>query len=231
MKKTLLTALLMAGAGAVVYGQATLGSIQWGNNLTGFRAPIYNIDPLNSSTALAGQSSLGTPAGSTVYGGPLIGASGNPAGTTYTFAFFAAAGANQPSSALVLLGSTTFRTATGNGLPAGLVAGAVATVPGSTAGNQATFQIRVWNNQGGTITTWAAAEAAWLNGLGTEPAGVSQLVNSGSLGGTDSTGSPVITPISSGWTSFQLTATVPEPTTLTLAGLGAAAMLIFRRRK
>jgi len=231
MKKTLLTALVMLGAGTIVYCQATLGSIFVGNNLSGFKAPIYNLDPGAPSTAKSGQSSIGTPTGSTVYGGALLGSSNNPAGSSYTFGFFAAPGANQPSSALALVFSTTFRTATGNVQPAGLVNSGTATIPGSQGGGQATFQIRVWNNQGGAITTWAAAEAAWLNGLGTEPAGVSQLVNSAPLGGTDGGGNPVVTPADSGWTSFQLTATVPEPTTLTLAGLGIASMLILRRRK
>jgi len=226
MKKTLLTGLLMIGA-ASVFGQASLGFITWGNAPTGFRAPIYNVDPGSPSVSTVGQSSLGTPTGSTVFAGPLLGASGN--GATYTMAFFAGNG-NAPSNALVLVASTTFRTATGNALPAGLVTGSTVSVPGTAAGNSGEFQIRVWNNQGGTITTWAAAEAAWLSGL--TAAGVSPLVQVTAYGGTDSNANSVSTPIDSGWSSFSLTSTtVPEPTTLTLAGLGAAALLIFRRRK
>jgi len=221
MKKTLLTALLVAGA-ASAFGQ---GAITWGNNPSGFRAPVYQPDPGNPGVSTVGQSSIGTPTGSTVYAGPLIGASG--LGGSYTFAFFAGT-SGQASNQLTLLASTTFRTATGNGVPAGLVVGGTVTVPGAAAGDTSHFQIRVWNNQGGTITTWAAAEAAWLAGL--TAAGVSPVLTSAQLGGIDSNSNVVATPTDSGWTSFSVT-TVPEPATLTLAGLGAAALMIFRRRK
>jgi len=221
MKKKLLTALVtMLGTAAAVYGQ---GSIFVGNNLTGFRAPIYNTDPNPNGTS--GQSSLGTPAGSTVYTTPLLGAAGG--GSGYTYAFFAGP-TSASSNALTLFFSTTFRTATGNALPAGLVNSGTATITGVNAGDQAHFQIRVWNNQGGTITTWSAAEAAWLAGL--TSAGVSLVGTTAALGGTDTGGNPVVTPIANGYTSFSLTQ-VPEPATLTLAGLGAAALMIFRRRK
>jgi len=226
MKKTLLTTLLMVGAGAVVYGQASLGQINWGNNISGFRAPIYNPDTGNPQLSTVGQSSLGTPTGSTVYTGTLIGANSGP-GASYTFAFFAGPG-NAPSNSLVLAASTTFRTATGNALPAGLVVGGTATVPGTSGGASGEFQIRVWNNQGGTITTWAQAESAWISGL--TQAGVSPLVQVAAYGGIDAGGNPVLAPGDTGWTSFSLTS-VPEPTTMTLVGLGAAALMIFRRRK
>jgi hypothetical protein len=222
MKKTLLTALLMAGA-ASVFGQ---GAIVWGNNPSGFRAPVYQPDPGNPTLQTTGQSSAGTPAGSTVYAGPLIGANSG-AGGSYTFAFFAGT-SGQASNQLTLLGSTTFRTATGNAVPAGLVVGGTVTVPGAPAGDTAHFQIRVWNNQGGTITTWAAAEAAWLAGL--TAAGVTPIVTSAQLGGIDSNSNVIATPVDSGWVSFNVTS-VPEPTTFALAGLGAAALMIFRRRK
>jgi len=226
MKKTLLTALLIAGA-ASVFAQGTIGVIQWGNNPTGFRAAIYNADPGSPTTATVGQSAIDTPPGSTVYNGPLLGASG--AGSTYTFAFFAAP-SGTTSNNLVLYGSTTFRTSTGNAVPAGLVAGGVASIAGTFGGDTATFQIRVWNNQGGTITTWSAAEAAWL--AGTTAAGTSPLVLSAPLGGTSTAGNGNPTPIDSGWSSFNIyLTTVPEPTSIALLGLGAAGLMIFRRRK
>jgi hypothetical protein len=142
MKKTLLTALLIAGA-ASAFGQ---GAINYGN-ATGFRAPVYGPDPGNGSLSTTGQSALGTPTGSTVYNGPLL------QGTGFTFALFGGP-LNTPSNTMFLLASTTFRTATANALPAGLTLTGSATVPGATANQSASYQVRVWNNQGGTITTW-----------------------------------------------------------------------------
>jgi len=220
MKKTLLTAMLMLGAGVAVYGQTTLGSINWGNNFqsAGFRSLIYGPDAGNPNASHVGQSSntLEIPTGSTVYTGPLL------AGTGYTFGFFAAP-QGSVSNALVQYATATFRTGGG----AGFATTGTATIAGANAGDRASFQIRVWNNAGGTITTWAAAEAAWL--AGAIDAAVSPVVVSDPLGGTLN-GSPVFTPIDSGWVSFN-TYFVPEPTSMTLAGLGAAAVLIFRRRK
>jgi len=221
MKKTLLTALMMAGAGAVVYGQATLGTIQWGNNYTAsnFRSLIYLPDAPGSTVSHVGQSTstLEIPAGTTVFPGGAI------QGAGYTFAFFAGSGGTV-SNALTLYASTSFRTGGG----AGLVAGGLVTINNANAGTPASFQIRVWNNQGGTLATWTQAEAAWLAGL--TDAAVTPVILSSGLGGTDSNGNPVNPAVDSGWVSFN-TYSVPEPATLTLAGLGAAAMLIFRRRK
>jgi hypothetical protein len=221
MKKTLLTALLVAGA-AAAYGQGTMGAITWGNNLTGFRAQIYGPDPGNASLSTTGQSSIGNPTGSTVYGGPLLG--GNAGGTGFTFAFFA--GPNTAASgALVLYGTTSFRTTAS---AAGLVNVGSATLSDVQAGQTAHFQIRVWNNQGGTLLTWAQAESAWLAGL--TAAGVSAMVTSAPLGGTDSNSNSVNPPGSVGWQSFNIYS-VPEPASFALFGLGAAGLMIFRRRK
>jgi hypothetical protein len=213
MKKTLLTMALVAAA-ASAFAQ---GGIAWGNNPSGFRAHIFGPDPGDSTLSKTGQTAAGIPAGSTTYAGALL------TGTSFSFTFWAGS-ASTTSNNLQLLASTTFRT----GTAAGLVNGGTVTVPGVNAGDTAHFQIRVWNNQGGTITTWAAAEAAWLTGLTT--AGVSPVVTSAALGGTDTNGNPVVNPVDSGWTSFNIYG-VPEPTTFALLGLGAAGLMIFRRRK
>jgi hypothetical protein len=215
MKKTLLVAVAFIAGAASVFGQ---GAITWGNSPTGFRAPIYGPQAGDTLASVSGQSSLGVPAGATVYTGPLL------QGAGFTFAVFAGASSIVDPNALPLLISTTFRTATGNALPAGLVFGSTVTVPGVEPGQQAKFQIRVWDNQGGTITTWAQVTPAVLSG-------VSPMVTTAALGGIDPvTGGTVGTPATIGWTSFNIHG-VPEPTTLALAGLGAAAMLIMRRRK
>ena len=95
-------------------------------------------------------------------------------------------------------------------------------------GETAHFQMRVWNNQGGTITTWAQAEAAWLAGL--TAAGVTPVVTSAPLGGTDTNGNTVNPANTTGWVSFNIYF-IPEPASFALFGLGAAGLMIFRRRK
>src|SRR5262245_49245058 len=94
------------------------GLLNWGNNLTGFRAAIYNLDPGNPSAAFSGQSSNDIPAGTTVYNGPLLGAGGN--GLNYTFGIYGGP-LSASSNTLTLIATTTFRTSAGNNLPAGLV--------------------------------------------------------------------------------------------------------------
>lgn len=215
MKKLALVTLVAATA-ASSFAQ---GFLEWGNNFTGTaRNPVYAPEPGNSSVSLSGQSALGVPTGSTVYSGALL------QGTGFTFAVYAGPSSAVDSSALSLLVSTTFRTAAGNALPAGLVLGGTVTVPGVGPGNQAKFQIRVWDNQGGTITSYA--NAVTLN----VTRGVSGLATSAALGGIDTGGNPVATPQTVGWSSFSVSS-VPEPGTFVLAGLGAAGLLIFRRRK
>jgi hypothetical protein len=215
MKKTLLVAVAFIAGAASVFGQ---GAIVWGNSPTGFRAPIYGPQTGDPTASVSGQSSLGTPAGATVYTGPLL------SGAGFTFAVFAGPSSVVDPNSLSFLVSTTFRTAAGNALPAGLVSGGTITIPGIEPGQAAKFQIRVWDNQGGTILNWSQVTPAVLSGT-------SPMITSGGLGGIDPvTGGVVTTPATIGWTSFNIHG-VPEPTTLALAGLGAAAMLIIRRRK
>jgi hypothetical protein len=201
----------------------TSGFLQCGNDFQFLpsRAAIYGPDPGNPYLSAVGQSSLDNPSGSTVYGGPLLQGSG------YTFAVFGGS-LSTTSNSMYLLASTTFRTATANVLPAGLVFSSAGTYSDAFAGEQAYFQIRVWDNKGGTITTWAQAEAAWV--AGNTDAGVSPILVTGPLGGTDSGNNPVVNPLTTGWQSFNLYY-IPEPRLWTLTGLFAATVLVFCRRK
>jgi hypothetical protein len=98
-------------------------------------------------------------------------------------------------------------------------------IPGVQPGEAADIQIRVWNNAGGSLTDWGAADgvaAEW---------GISGVVPTtpNTLGGITPGGpqAPVNMPAIAGFTMMQ---GIPEPTTWALLGLGALA-LCFRRRK
>jgi len=84
----------------------------------------------------------------------------------------------------------------------------------------AALQIRAWFN-GGQFDTYEAALAAGMNN------GKSPILTMNLKAATDPT---VLSLTDIGMQAFGVTA-VPEPSTIALAGLGAAALLVFRRRK
>jgi hypothetical protein len=92
----------------------------------------------------------------------------------------------------------------------------------------ATFELVVWDNSSGIYPTWTSASAAVANGFilgGHSAPFVLQYI-----GGAIFTPPNVVSSIpGEGLQSFSIV--VPEPTTIALAGLGAAALLVFRRRK
>lgn len=103
----------------------------------------------------------------------------------------------------------------------GLINGA-APDTGLAVGN-ATIQVRVWYN-GGQYATYEAALAAGVN-TGKSLEYTIALAGSG-------TPPPSLDDIGMAAFNVQGTGTImPEPSTFALAGLGAAALLIFRRRK
>jgi len=220
MKKTLLTLSLVALGAGYAFSQ---GSCSWGNQFgTTFYAPIYNVSPTAPDVALSGQSAVGKPAGTTVYDG------GTLQGTGYTLGFFWAPTGTTDPNAFQLLDTMNFRTAaTSTALPGGLgsvIGGKGVTITGHDAGTSIAYQLRAWDNKGGTVTTWAQALAG--------SHGSSQIATINALAGTDINGNLFLPTQTTGFTSFNLVGViVPEPTSFALAGLGAAAVLIFRRRK
>jgi|SRR5579872_472331 len=95
---------------------------------------------------------------------------------------------------------------------------------GTAAGADGIFEVKAWT---GSLATYEAAYAAAVAGGG-QQVGVSGTFQN-STGGA---GTPPSTPSNlTGWTTGVILNPVPEPTTLALGGLGAAALLLFRRRK
>jgi hypothetical protein len=213
MKKTLVVAMALACA-ASAFAQ---GTVVFNNIISGvLRAPIYGpLGPGDTVSLVGNGPSPSIPAGTVDYGGrPLL------AGAGYTAQLFAAPGANQPESSLQpATPTTTFRT----GSAAGYVAQVTATLPNVPPDAPvATLQLRVWDNMGGTVTTWAQAEALWLSGQ--IAAGKSLTFNVNAIGGVFN-----VPPNLVGLQSFNIYY-VPEPGTLALLGLGALGLMVFRRK-
>lgn len=210
MKKILLTSVL-ALATIASFAQ---GSIQVGNGITGVRFPIYGPQVGQEGVTVRGSSALSQPTGSTVYTGGLL------SGTRYQAEFWAGPASATDYSGLTLITTIAFRTGTSatalpNGITATLPSGII---NGVVPGAQAKLGIRVWDTLSGASYALAGVRGEGL------------LFLSAPLGGNPpGGGTPITAPA---WTgeSFSLTA-VPEPSSMALAGLGAAALMIFRRRK
>jgi hypothetical protein len=132
-----------------------------------------------------------------------------------------------PESSLVPDGQiATFRTQTS---VAGGIVPLTDTLNTVTAGGTfATLEMVAWDDSSGQYSTWTTASAAWMSGeIAAGKSGLFQV--SGIGGGPGFVTPPNINDIQD-FNSFNLYY-IPEPATFALGGLGAAALLIFRRRK
>jgi len=213
MKKALVIALVVACA----QGAFAQGTVNFVNNVTGvFKSLIYDVNPAAKDVQQKGQSASDLPAGSTVYGGPTL------AGTGFTVQLWWADGNVSDANSLQLAtaGTSTFRT----GGAAGIWTGTTAILPGQPggAGTHVTAEVRVWDNQGGTILDWATAQQrAASSQLKTGTSGLFGIDNIG--GGTATTPNLV------NLQSFSLVQ-VPEPSTIALGIAGGLGLLFLRRR-
>jgi hypothetical protein len=99
--------------------------------------------------------------------------------------------------------------------------GVAVALPGLAPGSQPFFQIRAWNNAGGTITSYAAATSSGQSAI--------FQLQSPSVLGDPSAQPPIPAQSMRGLTSFNLVP-VPEPSTLVLGALGVAALFLRRRK-
>lgn len=207
MKKNILVALAILGVVASAYSQGTV-TFNNLNSAAGLKSPVYGPQTGDATQLLQGNTATGLPVGTQVYTGPLL------SGANYTAQIWSAPGNDQPESSLVAATpTTTFRT----GNAAGFVTATTVTLAnvGKDAA-AATLQLRVWDN-----TTGATWDAATIKGK-------SALFNVANIGGDLNT-----PPLLAGLTSFNVGGAgpiIPEPSSFALVGLGAAALLIFRRK-
>ncbi len=140
-----------------------------------------------------------------------------PVGAGYIAALYGGA-AGALEGQLNQLGATAAVTA-GSGL---VIGGGTRTNPDVAGGASGAFQVRAWTSSSGA--TWNAAIAS-----GAGLAGKTAVF-------ANTTGNPAASPpgtpaFLTGWNAPLLVTPVPEPSTLALAGLGIASLLVIRRRK
>lgn len=228
MKKLLIT-LALVGTVAVAYGQ---GYVNFQNGT------LYKISTANAGTA-------------GVQANPASGAVMPTTAGSFDFGLFYGIGG---TSSMALLDATS-----GNAVFYGVNSTSAAGIIGSSADNKSGFSVGIpgttvgetdvwfayagWSaSYGSGLSGYNAAKAAFQAGSTGVFFGESDMQNSKIFANTLALG-PSASPINI-WTyatgtnpklvqAFILydNVVIPEPTTLALAGLGAAAMLIFRRRQ
>jgi hypothetical protein len=232
MRKNLLVVALLASA----FGAFGQGTVNFNNRLTSGSppdtgpvvAPFFNVNPANPTERKGGNPTSdwnGTsgpapvPTGTQVYAGaPLV-------GTGFTVTLWAA-NVNQPDSALQLVSTTTMTTRANANFVGFINAPSIAPVVPGVVGNtsdRAKFEIRVWDNKGGTITSWDQVLLTQNNNVAR---GMSGILTIDSPLGIGSTPAPTLQNLR----SFQLFV-VPEPSVIALGVLGAGCLFLLRRRK
>jgi len=212
MKQLSIIAAVLAIAGSA-FGQ---GQIVFQNRVTGSTppifAPVYGVNPASPNQSRTGNST--TNGGAVNYGAaPLL------VGTGFTAGLYYGAQGNVDASTFAELATAPFQTATT--LP-GIFKGPTTApaVPGVTVdGTPGNFQIRAWDNLGGTVTTWAQVMATPAAARGSSDVLLNITIHA----------APVAPGVLTGLTSFNL-AVVPEPSVIALGALGLGALLLRRRK-
>jgi len=225
MRQVIVTAFLVMASAAGAFAQ---GQVYFNNRvLSGdpLFAPIYGVNPIDPSRRIVGQGSstpLGPPipVGTSDYSGcPLLAGSGftvqlwgGPQGSLEHQLQLCAQPGTPTGTA-----TTTFRTGSGAGIL--MVLSAIAAVVPNAPdgpGSRAVLQFRAWENQNGTVTSWAMVLSR------------PDIARGLSLPFTpnyDLGGGPTQPPNLNGLESFNLFLAVPEPSVLLLGVLGLALSL------
>ena len=191
------------------------GQVVFENRLPAFDlvAPVYGINPLAPSIRMSGNAT--TIGGTVDYTGvPLL------SGNTYTASLWGARLEISDVAQFELLSTRPFRTSVaGAGFWSPPPEGPVLVPFVSADDHFFNAQVRVWDNQNGTITSWAQALAnPSVGGMGYSEVFTLPVVS------RDAPAAYL-----QGLTSFNLTV-VPEPSALALGLLGAAGLWLFERR-
>jgi len=213
MKKLLITTALVV---AVATGALAQGKVSVVNDST--RAITYSTDTASLMEADVAKAGLKV--------------ANNSAFRVQLWYNTGATGAPAAESSLVAYNSTWVLSNTA--FPAGQWSAQSVTLSGAnlapiavTAGSQGTFEIRAWS---AASTSWADALLAFAAGTGyIGKTAVFTCTTGSSLSPT-----ALNNIASSTWAAgpvYMTTTVVPEPSSMALAGLGAAALLIFRRRR
>jgi len=211
MKKLLLT-LALVGVAAVAFGQ---GTVNFNNGTTLANAHQIILGPDASRLA----ADVGWV--NTSYGGTAVYTAGDSGGNIPSGKIIEAGlYAGTDVGSLTLVTTVPVTTSLGSLLD-GTFPQLAVTLGSIAPGATGTFQIGAWDS---TYASFAAARA------GGGYAGISAVFTS-TTGGV---GTPPSTAVNlnnaAGWVG-PIVLTVPEPSLFALAGLGAAALLVFRRRK
>jgi len=217
MKKSITGVVALLAGAFVAHSQ---GTVEFGNYAN--TTPYTYVSLLNTTSGtktLLGGSAANTGVPSADTGD----------GADWTVALYGSTGAAAPAQLLDASGTPVTTTLEVNNpvtdtTPGTWFSTQIGLVPGATAaGVSATIQVYAWYNDGGTLTSYSAAQAAGV------PTGFSSTVTA-TTGGPNSSG-PSSTPSSYAFPNFSVSATTPEPSTIALGVMGASAFLMRFRKK
>jgi len=204
--KKILTLTALIGATTVSFAQGTVNFANATATLIsagGVATPLSGVTTFNYAVFLAPSTTVNAPGLSSTFTDPVFQTPGGPGNV------------NSPTIAGRLVTVNNY-------------------VAGGTAGTAVDFLVRGWSANAGA--TWAAALAFWNNGLPAQDMWIGQSligndINLGNGGAIPSTALFGLGANQVGGFNMGFVPAVPEPSSMVLAGLGAASLLLFRRRK